>query len=235
MAAFVETRIVPEARWPNDNGSYPWPTYAFCTAAGYDKDGKNGWIADTHLPERPDEYWKGCRLIVLAGHGWRGRDLPIVHYVSAQKKIITDFENNLPGAPGNATLRGPVPRKQLGQEPFKGNEYFLVADPAELANPGLWIQNECDAPNEWAYHFDKTNPEKSRLYFKTAGAPPSNVELRVRDVGSISGRPARPGNRAAAARVPTGFWRELQRRCASGTADDVCGPSANSGRRGHFH
>ncbi len=78
IAIFIGGRIAPEARWPNDGGSYPWPTYAYCSDAGYNKDGKNGWIADADLPDRPDDYWKGCRLIVLAGHGWTGRDLPIL-------------------------------------------------------------------------------------------------------------------------------------------------------------
>lgn len=183
MAVFVDGNMVPEARWPNDDGAYPWPTYGYCSDAGYDQDGKNGWIADTHLPDRPDDYWTGARLVVLAGHGWAGRGLPVRRYVGAEKKLVTDFENNKPGAAGNATLRGPLPKDRAGRGPFPGNEYFLVADPAELANPGLWIQNECDAPNEWTYLLDKAQPEASRLYFKTAGAPPQNVELRVRDVG----------------------------------------------------
>jgi len=183
IAVFIDDRIAPEARWPNDDGSYPWPTYAFCSAAGYDPDGKNGWIADTDLPDRPDDYWKGCRLIVLAGHGWTGRALPILHYRSEERKIVTDFENNKPGAPGNATLRGPVSQNAQGRGPFEGNEYFLVADPTQLARPGLWIQNECDAPHEWAYWHDQANPAASRLYVKTAGGAPRNVELRVRDVG----------------------------------------------------
>ncbi len=183
IAVFVDGRIAPEARWPNDGGSYPWPTYAYCSAAGYDKDGRNGWIADTDLPDRPDDYWKGCRLIILAGHGWSGRALPVLDYVAAEKKLVTDFENNKSGAAGNATLRGPVPKNQAGRGPFDGNEYFLVADPEDLANPGLWIQNECDAPNEWAYLFNEADPAKSRLYFKTTGGPPQNVEMRTRDVG----------------------------------------------------
>ncbi|MBN2450400.1 MAG: right-handed parallel beta-helix repeat-containing protein [Lentisphaeria bacterium] len=183
IAVFLDGRIAPEARWPNDNGSYPWPTYAFCSDAGYDQDGRNGWIEDHNLPERPDGYWEGCRLIILAGHGWRGRDLPILRYTAADKRMVTDFENNKPGAPGNASLRGPVPRKQAGREPLPGNEYFVVADPAELAHPGLWIQNECDAADEWAYFFDRADPARSRLYLKTAGDPPRHVELRCRDVG----------------------------------------------------
>ncbi len=183
VAVFAEGRIAPEARWPNDEGSYPWPTYAYCSDAGYDRNGRNGWIADTDLPDRPDDYWKGCRLIILAGHGWAGRALPVLRYVRAQKRLVTDFENNRPGAPGNATLRGPLPKDNAGRGPFEGNEYFLVADPAQLANPGLWIQNECDAPNEWAYLFDENEPERSRLYFKTSGGPPRKVEIRTRDVG----------------------------------------------------
>lgn len=183
IAVFVGEKIAPEARWPNDNGSYPWPTYAYCSAAGYDKDGKNGWIADTDLPDRPDGYWEGCRLIILAGHGWQGRDLPILRYVAAEKKIVTDFENNKPGAPGNATLRGPIPKNAMGRGPFEGNEYFIVPDLARLRDPANWIRNECDAPNEWAYLPIEGHPAKGRLYFKTAGGPPKNVSLRLRDVG----------------------------------------------------
>lgn len=183
IAVFVEGKIAPEARWPNDSGCYPWPTYAYCTAAGYDAEGKNGWMADANLPARPEDYWKGCQVIVLAGHGWQGRSLPIRRYSAAEKKMVTDFADNKPGAKGNATLRGPLPKDGQGRGPFKGNEYFLVAEPAELAQPGLWIQNECDAPNEWAYLLDKANPAQSRLYFKTAGGPPRQVGWRVREVG----------------------------------------------------
>lgn len=183
IAAFVGGKIAPEARWPNDDGSYPWPTYAYCSAAGYDKDGRNGWIADTDLPDRPDGYWEGCRLIILAGHGWQGRDLPILRYIGTEKKIITDFENNKPGAPGNATLRGPLPENAMGRGPFEGNEYFIVANLADLADPASWIQNECDAPNEWAYLPNRKDPTKGRLYFKTAGGSPENVSIRARDVG----------------------------------------------------
>ena len=53
-----------------------------------------------------------------------------------------------------------MPKNQAGRGPFDGNEYFLVADPEDLANPGLWIQNECDAPNEWAYLFNEADPAK---------------------------------------------------------------------------
>lgn len=183
IAVFLNGRIAPEARWPNDAGSYPWPTYAYCSAAGYDSEGKNGWIADTDLPDRPDGYWKDCRLIVLAGHGWQGRDLAVRQYLGAGKKLVTDFQDNKPGAKGNATLRGPLPKNAAGKGPFEGNEYFLVADPSDLADPGLWIRNECDAPGEWAYFFDRQNPPDSRLYVKTAGGPPQNVELRTRDAG----------------------------------------------------
>lgn len=183
IAVYLDGRITPEARWPNDAGSYPWPTYAYCSAAGYDPDGTNGWIADTDLPDRPDGYWTNCHLIVLAGHGWQGRDLPVRRYLRAEKKLVTGFADNKPGAKGNATLRGPLPRNAAGKGPFEGNEYFLTADPANLANPAAWIQNECDAPGEWSYWFDRQEPGKSRLYLKTAGGLPENVELRSRDVG----------------------------------------------------
>ena len=145
--------------------------------------GLGGHVCGAKPNARTDNYWKNCHLVVLAGHGWTGRDLPIRRYINAEKRIFTDFENNKPGARGNATLRGPRPKDRQGRGPYEGNEYFLVADPAALPNPGLWIQNECDAHNEWAYLFDKANPAKSRLYVKTAGGPPRGVEWRVRDVG----------------------------------------------------
>ena len=142
---FVNQAMVPEARWPNAGATYPWqnssinpsPDWAYVDTAGYDNNNQNGWLTDTQLPSRPDGYWNGCKLYIIAGAAWNMSVPTVTNYVNATKKLTTNHAGS-----GSTAITA-------------GDEYYLAGKKEEMDSNGEWFY---DTANSRLYLYATGSP-----------------------------------------------------------------------------
>ena len=124
---FIDGEPGQEARWPNKANPDPldWE------AVDFDKGSCNEYLLCSQLPDRPDGYWKGATLWVMAGAKWTSWSTVVTEYVAAEQKLIY----GMPPKQGSiATNMRPAERR--------GGFFYLVGLRGELDSPGEWILDE---------------------------------------------------------------------------------------------
>jgi len=126
---FIDGKPGQEARWPSKTNDDPldWE------AVDFDKGSCNEFLLCAELPDRPDGYWKGATLWVLAGAKWTSWSTIVTDYVAAEKKILF----GLPPKQGSiSTNMSPAERR--------GGFFYLVGAKGELDSPGEWAYDAAE-------------------------------------------------------------------------------------------
>ena len=134
----------PEARWPNAGSGYPWqnstiypsPDWSYVSTTGM--IGGNAWLTDVNLPSRPDAYWNGATIHIMAGAGWYVQDATVIGYSSLAKYMAITYT-------GTGDAYGII----------NGNEYYLSGLKGELDSPGEWLY---DTGNARLYFYSLSVP-----------------------------------------------------------------------------
>lgn len=131
---FVGGVMKPEGQWPNPGQeyiTYPWRNsfhtpskdWSYADTAGYDDAGQNGWISDAALPDKPNGYWVGSRLMIMSGKGWYMEEAQVTAYANGTKTLTTNHVGNSLNA---------------YRDLHSGNEFYLIGAKEELDMPGEW-------------------------------------------------------------------------------------------------
>ena len=168
---FKNSEMCNEARWPNNSEIWPGSrpetpssttytdTWSYLDNAGYDTNGKNGWLEDEALPAID---WTGCLVHILSGYGWLMMHREVVNYNNTTHRLHTD--DNC----------GDIPAYAL----TTGNEYYITGNKSLLDYEDEWFY---DITNSRLYFYSSSgipsNIEvKSRLYgFDLCGKPYINL------------------------------------------------------------
>ena len=146
---FIDGEPGQEARWPNKTNKDPldWE------AVNYDTGSCNEYLLCQKLPSRPDGYWEGAVLWVLAGAKWTSWSTVVKDYVDADRKILFA----LPPKQGSiATNMSPSERR--------GGFFYLVGKKEEIDQPGEWV----------------IDAKEKRLYLQVApGADPNAMTIEA--------------------------------------------------------
>ena len=121
---FIDGEPGQEARWPNKTKSDPldWE------AVDYDAGSCNEYLLCKALPSRPDGYWKGSVVWVLAGAKWTSWSKVVEDYVDAERRIII----------GNPPKQGSIATNMSPKE-RRGGFFYLVGKREEIDQPGEWV------------------------------------------------------------------------------------------------
>jgi hypothetical protein len=121
---FIDGKPGQEARWPNKTNNDPldWE------AVDYDTGSCNEFLLCQKLPSRPDGYWKGAVVWVLAGAKWTSWSKVVDDYVDAERKIII-------GAPPKQGSVG----THMSPKERRGGFFYLVGKKEEIDRPGEWV------------------------------------------------------------------------------------------------
>lgn len=118
-----------EARWPNKTKADPldWE------GADFDPGSTNEFLLCKALPSRPDGYWEGAILWVMAGAKWTSWSAPVAGYVDAERKILVGKQ---PKQGSIDTNMSPADRR--------GGFFYLVGKMEEIDQPGEWVVNAAE-------------------------------------------------------------------------------------------
>ena len=121
---FIDGSPGQEARWPNKTNADPldWE------GIKYDKGSCNEYLLCSALPDRPDGYWRGATLWVMAGAKWTSWSTVVKDSVDSGKKLIFDIPSK----------QGSVP-KHMSPADRRGGFFYLVGLKGELDQPGEWF------------------------------------------------------------------------------------------------
>ena len=139
-----------EARWPNKTNVDPldWEGTVF------DAGSNNEFLLCKALPSRPDGYWEGAILWVLAGAKWTSWSVPVSGYVDAERKLVF----------GLPTKQGSIDTN-MSPSDRRGGFFFLVGKKEEI-----------DQPGEWA-----VDAAEKMLYLQVAaGADPNTLDVAAK-------------------------------------------------------
>lgn len=121
---FIDGEPGHEARWPNkaNNDPLDWE------GADYDSGSTPEFLLCKALPSRPDGYWNGAMLWVLAGAKWTSWSTPVTDYVDAERKLVFQL-----------SAQQGFARSHMSPADRRGGFFYLVGKREEIDRPGEWV------------------------------------------------------------------------------------------------